>query len=105
MKFDTLRCFKVMGGTEIRGEDNDLVSRLIANVLRVASGMTDRLSVFGNEYGAPACAAIHDSLHVTDQARHSNLSCGTSGGGAPSFSIWGAVPAIPSWKELNSPAN
>jgi UDP-glucose 4-epimerase len=26
------------------------------------------MSVFGNEYGAPACAAIHDSLHVTDQA-------------------------------------
>jgi len=67
-KFVALRYFNAAGATEQRGEDHEPETHLIANVLRVASGKVDRLSVFGNAYATPDGTAVRDYIHVLDLA-------------------------------------
>ncbi len=68
IKFVALRYFNAGGATERCGEDHDPETHLIANVLQVASGIKDRLSVFGNSYETPDGTAIRDYVHVSDLA-------------------------------------
>ena len=73
MKFVALRYFNAAGATERLGEDHEPETHLIANILRVASGMKDKLIVFGNSYGTPDGTAIRDYVHVSDLAEAHGL--------------------------------
>ena len=66
LKFVALRYFNAAGATGTRGEDHEPESHLIPNVLAVASGKRDFVSVFGDKYSTPDGTAIRDYIHVTD---------------------------------------
>jgi UDP-glucose 4-epimerase len=68
LKFVALRYFNAAGATQIRGEDHEPETHLIANVLRVASGRQAELSIFGNTYSTPDGTAVRDYIHVSDLA-------------------------------------
>jgi UDP-glucose 4-epimerase len=66
LKFIALRYFNAAGATENRGEDHEPESHLIPNVLGVALGKRDYVSVFGDKYPTPDGTAIRDYIHVSD---------------------------------------
>ncbi|HEY9503623.1 MAG TPA: UDP-glucose 4-epimerase GalE, partial [Pyrinomonadaceae bacterium] len=66
LKFVALRYFNAAGATGTRGEDHEPESHLIPNVLAVASGKREFVSVFGDKYSTPDGTAIRDYIHVTD---------------------------------------
>jgi UDP-glucose 4-epimerase len=68
LKFVALRYFNAAGATEIRGEDHEPETHLIANILQVASGKQSELSVFGNTYPTADGTAVRDYIHVSDLA-------------------------------------
>jgi UDP-glucose 4-epimerase len=68
LKSIALRYFNAAGATQRRGEDHEPETHLIANVLQVASGKRNELSIFGNTYATPDGTAIRDYIHVSDLA-------------------------------------
>lgn len=66
LKFVALRYFNAAGATETRGEDHEPESHLIPNVLAVALGKREYVSVFGDQYATPDGTAIRDYIHITD---------------------------------------
>jgi UDP-glucose 4-epimerase len=66
LKFVALRYFNAAGATKDRGEDHEPESHLIPNVLAVALGKRDYVSVFGGEYPTPDGTAIRDYIHISD---------------------------------------
>src|SRR5271169_4482658 len=68
LKFVALRYFNAAGATQLRGEDHEPETHLIANALQAASGKRRELSVFGNAYPTPDGTAIRDYIHVSDLA-------------------------------------
>src|SRR5271169_3511422 len=68
LKFVALRYFNAAGATQMRGEDHEPETHLIANILQVASGKRGELSVFGNTYPTPDGTAVRDYIHVSDLA-------------------------------------
>jgi UDP-glucose 4-epimerase len=68
LRFVALRYFNAAGATQLRGEDHDPETHLIANILKVASGQQSELAVFGNAYPTPDGTAIRDYIHVSDLA-------------------------------------
>jgi UDP-glucose 4-epimerase len=69
LKFVALRYFNAAGATQIRGEDHERETHLIANILQVVSGKRNKLSVFGNTYPTPDCTTVRDYIHVMDLAQ------------------------------------
>jgi UDP-glucose-4-epimerase GalE len=65
-----LRYFNAAGAdpTADIGEDHNPETHLVALILRVASGMTSSLPVFGTDYPTPDGTAIRDYVHVCDLA-------------------------------------
>ena len=66
--FAALRYFNAAGATPEGdlGEDHDPESHLIPNVLRVALGQRERITVFGEDYPTPDGTCIRDYVHVDD---------------------------------------
>jgi len=69
--FVALRYFNAAGAAEDAtiGEDHDPETHLIPNVLKVALGQRDSVSVFGTDYDTPDGTCIRDYVHVDDLAR------------------------------------
>jgi UDP-glucose 4-epimerase len=63
-----LRYFNAAGATENRGEHHEPETHLIPNVLSVALGQQENVSVFGDRYTTPDRTAIRDYIHVADLA-------------------------------------
>ena len=50
------------------GEDHHPETHLIPNVLRAASGRSNRVDVYGTDYDTPDGTAIRDYIHIEDLA-------------------------------------
>lgn len=70
----SLRYFNAAGASDRFGEDHDPETHLIPNVLKVALGQVDEVSVFGTDYDTRDGTCIRDYVHVTDIARAHVLS-------------------------------
>ena len=68
LKSVSLRYFNAAGATERCGEHHEPESHLVPNVLKVASGETPHISVFGADYPTPDGTAIRDYVHIADLA-------------------------------------
>lgn len=70
--FVALRYFNPVGAHEsgLIGEDPlGIPNNLMPFISQVASGMRDKLSVFGNDYDTPDGTCLRDFIHVVDLAR------------------------------------
>ncbi|MDD5261355.1 MAG: UDP-glucose 4-epimerase GalE [Methylacidiphilales bacterium] len=66
--FTALRYFNAAGATEMNGEDRKIETHLIPNVLDVALGKKESISIFGSDYNTPDGTCIRDYIHVVDLA-------------------------------------
>jgi UDP-glucose 4-epimerase len=66
LRFVALRYFNAAGATNSCGEHHEPETHLIPNVLSVALGKTQYVSVFGNQYPTPDGTAIRDYVHILD---------------------------------------
>jgi UDP-glucose 4-epimerase len=66
LKYVALRYFNAAGATAHRGELHEPESHLIPNVLSVALGKQEFVSVFGTDYPTPDGTAVRDYIHVSD---------------------------------------
>jgi UDP-glucose 4-epimerase len=64
-----LRYFNAAGATERFGEDHEPESHIIPNVLKVALGQSDKVSIFGNDYKTPDGTCVRDYIHIVDLAQ------------------------------------
>lgn len=64
-----LRYFNAAGATEKFGEDHEPETHLIPNVLRVALGKSDKVTVFGGDYATPDGTCVRDYIHIVDLAQ------------------------------------
>jgi UDP-glucose 4-epimerase len=65
----SLRYFNAAGASERCGEDHNPESHLIPNILKVALGQANTVSVFGCNYPTKDGSCIRDYVHVIDIAR------------------------------------
>lgn len=63
-----LRYFNASGATKQFGEDHDPETHLIPNVLRVALGKQEKVTIFGDDYETPDGTCIRDYIHIVDLA-------------------------------------
>jgi len=66
LKFVALRYFNAAGATAKIGEDHEPETHLIPNLLAVALGRKEYVSVFGDQYATPDGTAIRDYIHIAD---------------------------------------
>ncbi|MCL2546819.1 MAG: UDP-glucose 4-epimerase GalE [Oscillospiraceae bacterium] len=68
LRYTALRYFNVAGAYETGeiGEDHTPETHLIPNVLAVANGKRDKITIFGDDYNTPDGTNIRDYLHVVD---------------------------------------
>jgi UDP-glucose 4-epimerase len=66
LKHTALRYFNAAGATKTLGEDHDPETHLIPNVLKVALGQKEAVSVFGTDYPTPDGTCIRDYIHIED---------------------------------------
>ena len=64
----SLRYFNVAGATERVGEVHEPETHLIPNLLRVAEGSGEPLTLFGSDYPTPDGTCVRDYIHVADLA-------------------------------------
>ena len=64
----SLRYFNVAGAYQGYGERHDPETHLIPNVLAVAAGAKESVSVFGADYPTPDGTCLRDYIHVADLA-------------------------------------
>ncbi|MZP30730.1 UDP-glucose 4-epimerase GalE [Heliobacterium undosum] len=86
LKWMALRYFNVAGADpEGRsGEQHDPETHLIPNVLKVAQGEREFLSLFGDDYATPDGTCIRDYIHVSDLADAHVLALQALAAGRPS---------------------
>jgi UDP-glucose 4-epimerase len=65
----SLRYFNVAGASGRLGELHDPETHLIPNVLKVALGEAESVSIFGTDYPTADGTAVRDYIHVDDLAR------------------------------------
>jgi UDP-glucose 4-epimerase len=63
-----LRYFNASGATETYGEHHRIETHLIPNVLKVALGQEEQVSIFGEAHATPDGTCIRDYIHVGDLA-------------------------------------
>ncbi|MEM1059016.1 MAG: UDP-glucose 4-epimerase GalE [Verrucomicrobiota bacterium] len=63
-----LRYFNAAGASEQFGEDHRIETHLIPNVLKVALGQREKISIFGDKYDTPDGTCIRDYIHIKDLA-------------------------------------
>jgi len=68
LKSITLRFFNAAGASKRYGEVHDPETHLIPNILKVALGQADEISVFGQDYPTDDGSCIRDYIHVIDIA-------------------------------------
>jgi UDP-glucose 4-epimerase len=66
LKYTALRYFNAAGATKALGEDHDPETHLIPNVLKVALGQREAISVFGTDYPTPDGTCVRDYIHIKD---------------------------------------
>ncbi len=64
-----LRYFNACGAEGPRGEDREIETHIIPNILRVPLGVKDHVDIFGNDYNTPDGTCIRDYVHISDLAR------------------------------------
>ncbi|WP_035791441.1 UDP-glucose 4-epimerase GalE [Kitasatospora mediocidica] len=64
----SLRYFNVAGAYQGQGERHAPETHLIANVLAVALGTADSVTVYGTDYPTPDGTCVRDYIHVADLA-------------------------------------
>ncbi|MFQ3590658.1 MAG: UDP-glucose 4-epimerase GalE, partial [Chloracidobacterium sp.] len=62
LRFVALRYFNAAGATTVHGEDHEPETHLIPNILRVAQGKTEAVTVYGQDYPTPDGTAIRDYI-------------------------------------------
>ncbi len=106
----SLRYFNACGASGDLGEDHQPESHLIPNVLKVALGESEQVSIFGNDYNTPDGTCIRDYIHVEDlaAAHLAALTSGYSGalnlGTGRGFSVLEIVEAARKVTGLDIPA-
>ncbi|MEV4114542.1 UDP-glucose 4-epimerase GalE [Nonomuraea sp. NPDC049695] len=65
----SLRYFNVAGAYGRYRERHTIETHLIPNVLKVATGERESVSVFGTDYATPDGTCVRDYIHVADLAR------------------------------------
>jgi UDP-glucose 4-epimerase len=80
IKYVALRYFNAAGASQRYGEDHKIETHLIPNILKVALGQKESVSVFGTDYATPDGTCIRDYIHILDlaQAHMLALGAGTS---------------------------
>lgn len=73
LKFISLRYFNAAGASRHFGEDHRPETHLIPNVLKVALGQSDHISIFGSDYPTKDGTCIRDYIHVLDIAKAHSL--------------------------------
>ena len=68
VRYAALRFFNVAGAWDGHGEHHEPESHLIPNVLKVAMGKRESVSVFGTDYPTPDGTCIRDYVHIYDLA-------------------------------------
>ncbi len=66
LRYTALRYFNAAGATRTLGEDHDPETHLIPNVLKVALGQQEAISVFGTDYPTPDGTCLRDYIHIED---------------------------------------
>jgi len=69
IKYVALRYFNAAGASERFGEDHRIETHLIPNVLKVARGQKQDVSIFGTDYESPDGTCIRDYIHILDLAQ------------------------------------
>jgi UDP-glucose 4-epimerase len=69
LKYVALRYFNAAGASERFGEDHRIETHLIPNVLKVALGQKENVSIFGTDYETPDGTCIRDYIHIIDLAQ------------------------------------
>lgn len=69
IKFVALRYFNAAGASQRFGEDHRIETHLIPNILKVALGQKESVSVFGTDYPTPDGTCIRDYIHILDLAQ------------------------------------
>jgi UDP-glucose 4-epimerase len=64
-----LRYFNAAGASEKFGEDHRVETHLIPNVLKVALGQKEYVSIFGTDYETPDGTCVRDYIHILDLAQ------------------------------------
>lgn len=70
-RYAALRYFNAAGASPSgeRGEDHDPETHLIPLVLRVALGLEEKVTIFGDDYPTRDGTCVRDYIHVTDLAQ------------------------------------
>jgi UDP-glucose 4-epimerase len=76
LTYVALRYFNAAGASEQYGEDHRIETHLIPNVLKVALGQKEYVSVFGTDYETPDGTCIRDYIHILDLAEAHMLALG-----------------------------
>jgi UDP-glucose 4-epimerase len=66
--FTALRYFNAAGASKQFGEHHRIETHLIPNVLKVALGQAEHVTVFGDKYPTPDGTCIRDYIHLVDLA-------------------------------------
>jgi UDP-glucose 4-epimerase len=69
IRYVALRYFNAAGASTRFGEDHRIETHLIPNVLKVALGKKDHVSIFGTDYETPDGTCIRDYIHILDLAQ------------------------------------
>jgi UDP-glucose 4-epimerase len=64
-----LRYFNAAGASQRFGEDHRIQTHLIPNILKVALGKKEHVSIFGTDYETPDGTCIRDYIHIRDLAQ------------------------------------
>ena len=64
-----LRYFNACGAEGNLGEDREIETHIIPNVLRVPLGRKDKVEIFGGDYRTPDGTCVRDYVHISDLAR------------------------------------
>src|SRR6201996_5041549 len=76
LRYVALRYFNAAGATQKYGEDHRIETHLIPNVLKVALGQKEHVSIFGTDYKTPDGTCIRDYIHIVDLAQAHMLALG-----------------------------
>jgi UDP-glucose 4-epimerase len=69
IKYVALRYFNAAGASVRFGEDHRIETHLIPNILKVALGQKENVSIFGTDYATPDGTCIRDYIHILDLAQ------------------------------------
>jgi len=69
LKYVALRYFNAAGASARFGEDHRIETHLIPNILKVALGQKENVSIFGTDYETPDGTCIRDYIHIIDLAQ------------------------------------